>query len=785
MGFTTTLSLNYSPLVHRRIPFSPKVRLLRRPEYSAHKICCLNILGSELRGSTTRSSLFPPSKVTNIITRVASPDVQYVPPDKDDSSNTGTDALQVNKMKACIEYIKTMLSTMDKGRISVSPYDTAWIALIKDLDGRDVPEFPSSLDWIEQHQLSDGSWGDEQYFCPFDRLINTLACVVALRSWNVHAHKSDKGIKYIKENVYKLENTNVEHMSCGFEVIFPALLQTAKNLGIEDIPIPMELMHNVQTSLLFSLEGLENLDWEKLLKLQAKDGSFLTSPSSTAFAFMQTKNENCLKFIKYTLEKCNGGAPHTFPVDIFARLWAVDRLQRLGVSRFFESEISDILSYIYRFWTDKGVFSGRGSEFCDIDDTSMGFRLLRLHGYNVDPEVFRNFKKDNKFSCWDRQMIESPSPIYNLYRASQIRFPGEEILEDAENFGYEFLRDMLASDQPLLDKWIISKHLPDEIRIGLEMPWYASLPRVVTRYYLQHYGAGEDVWIGKTLYRMEEISNDVYLELARLDFNRCQEQHQIEWICMQEWYANCNVEEFGISKKDLLLAYFLATATIFEPERTEERILWAKSQIVSRMITSCFNKKSTSPEQKNMFVTEFNNSINILYKTKNTEYKAADTLLSTLHELLDGIIFNKYTYHQLKNAWGVWLMKVEKGDETNCHVDEAELFVTTLNICSGRNTAFNEDILSHNEYINLSKLTNKICHHLRQIEINNKIKSGMKEEIEQDMQALVKLVLEESGINRSIKQTFLSVAKTFYYSAYSDPDKIDAHIFKVLFDPII
>lgn len=69
----------------------------------------------------------------------------------------------------------------------------------------------------------------------------------------------------------------------------------------------MEMMHKVPTSLLFSLEGLENLEWDKLLKLQSADGSFLTSPSSTAFAFMQTQDEKCFQFIKNTVQTFDGG----------------------------------------------------------------------------------------------------------------------------------------------------------------------------------------------------------------------------------------------------------------------------------------------------------------------------------------------------------------------------------------------------------------------------------------------------------------------------------------------
>lgn len=105
--------------------------------------------------------------------------------------------MKVNNIEDPIEYIRTLLKTTGDGRISVSPYDTAWVALIKDLQGRDAPEFPSSLEWIIQNQLADGSWGDAEFFCVYDRLVNTIACVVALRSWNVHAQKVERGKTYI------------------------------------------------------------------------------------------------------------------------------------------------------------------------------------------------------------------------------------------------------------------------------------------------------------------------------------------------------------------------------------------------------------------------------------------------------------------------------------------------------------------------------------------------------------------------------------------------------------
>nr|UVC58047.1 CPS2 protein [Isodon rubescens] len=743
------------------------------------------------------------SKVTEC--RVASLDVSQVSEKTGPTVRTPEEANK--KIEESIAYVKELLMSSGDGRISVAPYDTSIVALIKDLEGRDAPEFPSCLEWIAENQMSDGSWGDE-FFCIYDRVVNTLACVVALKSWNVHADKIEKGVLYMKENVHKLKDGNIEHMTSGFEIVVPAIIERAKALGIQGLPyddpiikeiystkerrlskIPKDLIYKLPTTLLFSLEGMGDLDWEKILELQSGDGSFLTSPSSTAFVFMQTKDEKCYKFIDNAVRNCNGGAPHTYPVDVFARLWAIDRLQRLGISRFFHPEIKYFLDHINNVWTENGVFSGRDSQFCDIDDTSMGIRLLKMHGYNIDPNALKHFKQeDGKFSCYGGQMIESASPIYNLYRAAQLRFPGEEILEEATKFAYNFLQEKIANNQ-IQEKWVISEHLIDEIKLGLKMPWYATLPRVEAAYYLQYYAGTGDVWIGKTFYRMPEISNDTYKELAVLDFNRCQAQHQFEWIYMQEWYQSSSVKAFGISKKELLLAYFLAAATIFEPERTQERIMWAKTQIVSRMIKSFLSKENTlSLEQKTTLLIEFGHDINGLNKINSVEKGngLAGTLLTTFQQLLEE--FDRYTTHQLKNAWSQWFVKLQQGEGDGGA--DAELLANTLNICAGH-IAFNEDLLSHRDYTTLSSLTTKICQRLTQIQDKKilEIKDGSikDKELEEEMQALVKLVLEENGggIDRNIKQTFLSVFKTFYYCAYHHAETTDAHIFKVLFEPVV
>ncbi|XP_044485621.1 (-)-kolavenyl diphosphate synthase TPS28, chloroplastic-like isoform X2 [Mangifera indica] len=548
---------------------------------------------------------------------------------EDDIEDEDLEVSLPNEIKERIKTIRWMLGTMDDGEISISAYDTAWVALVEDVNGSRAPQFPSSLQWIAKNQLPDGSWGDNKIFSAHDRLINTLACVIALKSWNLHKDKCEEGMRFFNENISKIENENDEHMPIGFEVAFPSLLEIARSLGIQvpepdDSPvlqkiytkrnlkltrIPREIMHNMPTTLLHSLEGMPDLDWHKLLKLRCQDGSFLFSPSSTAYALMQTKDDNCLKYLNRTVQRFNGGVPNVYPVDMFQRLWAVDRLQRLGISRYFQPEITQSMQYVYRYWTEEGICWARNSPVHDIDDTAMGFRLLRLHGFAVSADVFQHFEKGGEFFCFAGQSNQAVTGIYNLYRASQIGFPGEKILDNARQFSGKFLREKQAAKE-LLDKWIITKDLPSEVGFALEVPWYASLPRIETRLYIEQYGGEDDVWIGKTLYRMAYVNNEVYLELAKLDYNNCQAVQLSEWDSVKKWYTECKLERFGISVERLLLAYFIASASIFEPERWQERMAWAKTTVLVETITSYIDNRNDSDKLRRSFVNQFRNYIN-------------------------------------------------------------------------------------------------------------------------------------------------------------------------------
>ncbi|KAI3847708.1 hypothetical protein MKW92_037601 [Papaver armeniacum] len=753
------------------------------------------------------------------------------------------------EVKKQVKMIRLRLSEMNDGEISISAYDTAWVARVEDIYGSGSPQFPSSLQWIIENQLSDGSWGDQHIFSVHDRIINTLACVIALKAWDTCPYMREKGLLFIQQNMCKLDDANTVHMPIGFEVVFPSLIEIARSLDIdfpdEDFPA-LKDVYAQRNLKLTSLEGTTGLDWEKLLKLQGADGSFLFSPASTAFALMQTKDEKCLEYLQKAVKRFNGGVPNAYPVDLFEHMWVVDRLDRLGISRYFQSEIKDRVDYIHRYWTESGVCWARNSKVADIDDTAMGFRILRLHGRDVSPDVFRHFKKGNEFFCFHGQSTSAVTGMFDLYRASQVIFPGETILKQAKHYSSTYLRKKQTSNE-LLDKWIITKDLPGEVGYALEVPWYASLPRIETRFYVEQYGGDDDVWIGKTLYRMFNVNNNLYLELAKLDFNNCQALHQLEWQEIQNWYNECNLELFGVKTETLLQSYFLATANIFTAERSTERLAWTQTDVLIKAVSSYF-RTITVAEQKS-FVTEFANyigndninrisqkrmsSITTVWKkiTMNRDIKEGkecgdshnrheepqqklliQALVVTLQRLsLDVLVsYGTYIRHNLKSIWEIYL---KQDDEQKRQHGEAFVLVRTITLCAGQPSQLldNSAILSNTHLTRLVTLTNSLTHDLLQIprcqtlldlipqhsdDVHDKVHNTMKingeakvakdlVSLESGMQELVKSVYQKSdGILPDIKQVFLMVVKSYYYVAHCSPETIDHHIAKVLFERV-
>ncbi|CAA3015219.1 terpene synthase [Olea europaea subsp. europaea] len=91
--------------------------------------------------------------------------------------------------------IQSLVSDIKKEIFSndnLPAYDTAWLAMIPaDPIENNSPMFKNCLTWILENQKEGGFWGetDEEGLPTIETLPATLACMVALKTWNVGQEK--------------------------------------------------------------------------------------------------------------------------------------------------------------------------------------------------------------------------------------------------------------------------------------------------------------------------------------------------------------------------------------------------------------------------------------------------------------------------------------------------------------------------------------------------------------------------------------------------------------------
>nr|WJJ50355.1 diterpene synthase 1 [Cephalotaxus harringtonia] len=517
------------------------------------------------------------------------------------------------RMEMLIGEMKDMFRCMEDGEISPSAYDTAWVARVPAIDGSHRPQFPQTLEWIVANQLADGSWGiDGSVLFACDRFLHTLSCVVSLTIWNTAKIHVQRGLDFIRRHGEEMmKEVLANQTSKVFQMVFPAMLKDAKKLGLDlDVTIFKQISEmrdahlkriNVErpSDILYYLEGVQDIvDWKSILDLQSKDGSFLGSPASTACVLMHTGDNKCLEFLTTLFSKFGDHAPCMYPVDICERLRTVDSVEHLGIDRHFQKEIKQALDYVFRYWDERGIGLGRESLVPDINITATGLRLLRLHGYNVSSDVLKNMKTDNEeFSNMSvDEHCRGPSDMLSLYRCSQISFPKEKIMRDASAFAKDYLSKCIRSNK-FPKELAINKDLRGEIEHVVDYPWHMSLPRLMARNYMEQFGSSQ-FWMGKTLYQMPNVSDQKYIELAKLDFNRVQALHGKEIQQITKWYADSGFMELTFPRHRPVEAYFAAAVVMFEPEYSACRIVYAKAICIAAILDDLYDAHASFDEVK-------------------------------------------------------------------------------------------------------------------------------------------------------------------------------------------
>ncbi|KAF9593735.1 hypothetical protein IFM89_024739 [Coptis chinensis] len=214
------------------------------------------------------------------------------------------------------EKIREMFNKIE---LSVSSYDTAWVAMVPSPDSSQQPCFPECLNWLLENQVRDGSWTlpHHHHLLIKESMLSTLACVLALRRWETGDEHVRKGLEFMELNFGLIMDK--KHTSpIGFDIIFPGMIEYAKDLDL-NLPfspkfveamlhkrdLEFERVSKINSKgskayLAYTSEGLTKLcDWKEVMKWQRKNGSMFNSPSTTAATFIQNQ-DLVLEYLAYS-----------------------------------------------------------------------------------------------------------------------------------------------------------------------------------------------------------------------------------------------------------------------------------------------------------------------------------------------------------------------------------------------------------------------------------------------------------------------------------------------------
>ncbi|KAK6933933.1 Terpene synthase, metal-binding domain [Dillenia turbinata] len=504
------------------------------------------------------------------------------------------------------ERIKKMLNKVE---LSVSAYDTAWVAMVPSPNSPNTPLFPGCVEWVLENQLHDGSWGfpRRDLFLTKDALSSTLACVLALKRWDMGEWHVKKGLHFIESNFSSI-NDQKQQSPIGFDIIFPGMVECARHMDLvlplspSDInsifslrDLELERCHRSNSdgtkAYLASLsEGMGKLnDWKSVMSYQRKNGSLFNSPSTTAAALTHTQDANCLNYLQMLLDNFVDGVPTIYPLDVRARLSMVDNLEKLGIDRHFKQEIRRILDETYRWWLQKDEEISS-----DLTTCALAFRLLRTNGYDVSSDLLTHFAEEDQYLHSLEGQYDETSAVLELFMASQLAiYPSDSVLERQNSWSQEFLQRKLHNGS------IRDDNLRKQVIIALNFPYHSSLDRIVNKAYLEQYDP-KYVKMAKTSYCCSNISNEDFHNLGLIDFNMCQLQHQQEIKQFETWETKCRFARLKFSRQWLGYCYVSAAAKFFSPELSDTRISWVKHALLTFVVDDFFDVGSSKEEQENL-----------------------------------------------------------------------------------------------------------------------------------------------------------------------------------------
>ncbi len=133
------------------------------------------------------------------------------------------------------DLIEKLIEEIGPGHMASTAYDTAWAARLGEIDW----EISSlALQWLAENQLPDGSWGAKAPLYYHDRVLCTLAAMIAIS----YRGRREEDKEQIERGKLALERivgdatqglrADLNGATVGFEMIAPILAEEAEKLGL-------------------------------------------------------------------------------------------------------------------------------------------------------------------------------------------------------------------------------------------------------------------------------------------------------------------------------------------------------------------------------------------------------------------------------------------------------------------------------------------------------------------------------------------------------------------------
>ncbi|MCI0551224.1 MAG: cyclase, partial [Anaerolineae bacterium] len=220
------------------------------------------------------------------------------------------------------DLITKLINEIGPGHMASTAYDTAWAARLGEVDWNLSSR---ALAWLAENQLPDGSWGAPAPMYYHDRVICTLAAMIALCYRGRREHdklqiqKGKVALERIVGSATQGLLSDPNGATVGFEMIAPTLAAEAEKLGIikhqgdrilgrlsklraKKLAYLKDNMINRQVTIAFSAEmaGTDGKHMLDIKNLQESNGSVGVSPSATAYfaTYIKRGDAASLKYLR-------------------------------------------------------------------------------------------------------------------------------------------------------------------------------------------------------------------------------------------------------------------------------------------------------------------------------------------------------------------------------------------------------------------------------------------------------------------------------------------------------